>query len=235
MLNDIKQWDGKIHIISDERFFALLTDNEYQVYCALKSISYHNNRGKHHLFTDQISFRELSKKLELKVGKNKNGDDTVMTRQTLSRIFKSLEEKKIINKGIIFDDKECYFIITEKDYKFTRIDNELLKVMTKCLKGQVIKTYVYIKANFEYNKLNGKNYTLMNRETIAKAINETNKHTGEIKKKNLDNITAYTTTLYNLGLLDISLMTIKSINGAYSSCYRIDAVSDKLKQIPKRK
>ena len=234
-MNDRILWKGKIHIISDEKFFALLTDKEYQLYCALKTISYHNNRGKHYLFSDQISFRSLSEELSLNAGKNKNGEDSVMSRQTIAKTFKFLEEKKVLKKDILFQDKEGFFIITEKDYKFTNINNELLKCLTKTLKGQVIKAYIYIKANFEYNKRNGKAYTLFTREKLAIAINEVNKKNGEIKKKNLDNITAYTTILYNLGLLNIGIMTTKKLDGTYSSCYRVDGVSDKLKKFQRNK
>ncbi|MGL4572777.1 MAG: hypothetical protein ACRCVJ_17145 [Clostridium sp.] len=232
-MNNRILWNGKIHIISDEKFFALLTDKEYQLYCALKSISYHNNRGKHYLFSDQISFKSLSEELSLTAGKNRNGEDSVMSRQTIAKTFKSLEEKKVLKKDILFENKEGYFIITEKDYKFTSINNELLKCLTKTLKGQVIKAYIYIKANFEYNKLNGKEYTLFTREKLAVAINELNKN-GDIEKRQLTNITAYTTILYNLGLLNIGIMTTKKLDGTYSSCYRVDGVSDKLKRIPKK-
>lgn len=232
-MNDRILWNGKIHIISDEKFFALLTDKEYQLYCALKSISYHNNRGKHYLFSDQISFRSLSEELSLTAGKNKNGEDSVMSRQTIAKTFKLLEEKKVLKKDILFEDKEGYFIVTEKDYKFTSINNELLKYLTKTLKGQVIKVYIYIKANFEYNKRNGKEYTLFTREKLAIAINEVNKN-GDIEKRQLTNITAYTTILYNLGLLNIGTMSTKKLDGTYSSCYKVDGVSDKLKRIPKK-
>lgn len=228
-------FDGKIHIISDEKFFALLTDLEYQLYTALKAISYHNNRGKHHLFDDQINFNRLSEELELNAGKNKNGDDSVVSRQTISKTFKSLVEKKVLTEGTIFEDRTGYFIIDEKDYKFTRINKILMIALTKALKGQVIKCYIYLKANFENAKRNGKNNYLINRETLAKAINEVNKKTGEIKKKNLDNITAYTTILYNLGLLDICILAKKNVNGTYSSCYQINNVSDELRKIPTKR
>lgn len=230
-MTNTNEFNGKIHIISDEKFFALLTDTEYQLYMALKSISYHNNKGQHHLFDDQIDFKELSQTLELHAGKNKNGEDSVVSRQTISKTFKSLVDKGVLTKGIVIEDKQEYFIIDEKEYKFTKVSKTLMIALTKTLKGQVIKCYIYLKANFEYNK----NNYLINRETLAKAINEVNKKTSEIKKKNLDNITAYTTILYNLGLLDICILAKKNVNGTYSSCYQINNVSDELRKIPTKR
>lgn len=226
-------FDGKIHIISDEKFFALLTDLEYQLYTALKAISYHNNRGKHHLFDDQINFNQLSEELELNAGKNKNGEDSVVSRQTISKTFKSLVEKKVLTEGTIFEDRTGYFIIDEKDYKFTRINKVLMIALTKALKGQVIKCYIYLKANFENAKRNGKNSFFINRETLALAINEVSKK-GDIGQRQLKNITAYTTILYNLGLLDICVNVMKK-DGKYSSCYQINNVADELKKIPTKR
>lgn len=226
------KWDGKIHIISDKKFLAVLTDSEYHLYVALKGMSHHNSNGQHHIYKNEVKFEDLSKKLELFAGNNKKGEQSFMSRQTISKLFKSLEKQGVIKLGNFEDGREVYFIINEDNYKFTKVNKETIELMVKCIKGQVVKTYIYIKANFEYNKKNG-NETHFTRETIATAIGEINKK-GEIGERQLKNITLYTTLLYNLSLLDIHIEKRKNNDGTYSARYKINNVSDKLKKIPKK-
>lgn len=60
------EFNGKLHIISDEKFFALLTDIEYQLFIGLKDIAYHDGEGQSYLYDSQVSnFSELADKLKL--------------------------------------------------------------------------------------------------------------------------------------------------------------------------
>lgn len=226
-----KEWYGTIHIISDDKFFALLDGNEYALYIALKSISYHDSKGQHYLYNDQINFSYLSEELELKGNKNKAGEDAIVSRQSIKKLFNILVIKKVLTKGK-YKGKEVYFVMNEKDYKFTPVDNKLLNVLTRTLKGQVIKTFIYLKACYENNLRNGKKETFINRETIARAINEVSKN-GNIGKRQLDNISMYITLLYNLNLV-IAYQTKPILNdkGNFTSCLVITKVNNSLKDIP---
>lgn len=228
-----KEWFGVIHIISDDKFFALLDGNEFVLYMALKGISYHD-KGQHRLYKDQLNFSLLSEQLELKGNKNKAGNDTVVSRQSIKKIFNKLVLKKVLYSGI-FEGKEVYFIMNEKDYKFTKVDNRLLNILTKTLKGQVVKTFIYLKACYENAERSGKKEVFFNRETIAKAINEVDKK-GGIGKRQLDNISMYVALLYNLNLV-IAAQTKPTLNdkGNFTSCIVVTKVNNSLKDLPVKK
>lgn len=228
-INNRTKWNGKIHIISDEKFFALLTDNEYALYLALKSISYHDNKGNHYLFQDQVNYKRLAKELLLKGNKNKAGENTSISRQSIAKLFMSLINKNILKHGIVreFESKEGYFIINEENYKFIRINNEFLKALTQNIKGQTLKTYIYIKAAFDYSLRNGNRKLFINRQTIAEAINEVNSN-GVIGKRQLDNITQYISLLCELNLITTKTITTKKADGKYSACLTVVKVNDEL-------
>ena len=228
-----KSWEGIIHIISDEKFMALLDGNEYALYMGLKEISYNDKKGTHYLYMSQCGFSGLSEELQLKGNKNKSGEDTIVSRQSIKKLFDSLVRKNVLTKGT-FEGQDVYWIMNEKNYKFTKVDNRLLKILTTTLKGQVIKTYIYIKACFE-NLEEGNKELFINRNTLAKAINEVNKK-GKIEKRQLDNISMYITLLYNLNLIKSHMKIIQNTKGnVKSSCIVVTKVNDSLKDIPVKK
>lgn len=235
-MNKVCEWDGKIHIISDERFFALLTDVEYQVYCGLRAMAH--NTGKKGLRSERVfdyvyisSWTEMSEELNM-LGRK---EGTIITRDTLRKTFNSLVKKGVLIKNDSFKDNVVYEIFNHniEKYKFTRVDKELIEGLTKCLKGQVIKAYIYIKANFENNVKNRKE-TKLNRNTIAKAINEVNKK-GEIGKRQVDNISLYIKLLYNIGLVDAQINLIYKDGKVESSILQINNVGEELKKLPKKR
>ena len=230
-MTNTNEFNGKIHIISDEKFFALLTDIEYQLFIGLKVIAYHDKDGQSYLYDSQVSnFSELSEKLRL-VGRV---EGTIINRQTITKTFKSLVSKGVLTrKECLFENNgevySGYELINENkmNYKFARINNELLKAMKLVFKGNILKLYVYLKANFDYNKSKG-NETSFKRETLAKAINEVNKK-GEIGKRQLDNITLMLRVLYTMGLVDIRNEKYMSPDGTFKEKLKIVNVTDELK------
>lgn len=230
-MEKLNKYEGKLHIISDEKFFALLTDAEYQLFIGLKVIARHDKNGQSYLYDNQVNnFSALADNLKL-AGRV---EGTTIDRKTIAKTFKSLVSKGVLTK------KECLFendgevyggyeLINENkmNYKFARINNELLKAMKLVFKGNILKLYVYLKANFDYNKSNG-NETYFKRETLAKAINEVSRK-GEVGKRQLENITLMLRVLYTMGLVDIKHEKYMSPDGTFKEKLKIVNVTDELK------
>lgn len=236
-----EEFNGKVYVITTSDFMTVLTGNEYALYCSLLTISYHNNNAEHpvnYLWETQVNFSNLSEELRLYGGKNKEGIDSIMTRKSIAKLFKSLVDKEVLKKQTVSDGDgqqiNRYIIKSAKGKLFTTIEKSLLKTLNKTVKGQVIKTYAYIKAIYESSKRNGIHETRISRPTIASSIGEINKK-GEVGKRQLDNVSDYVKILYNLNLVNVTKLIGNDNTGRVISTLRIDKVNTSLKDIPTEK
>ncbi|MDK0740200.1 hypothetical protein P7A62_00610 [Clostridium perfringens] len=213
---------GKLFIISDSNFMKEVTGAEYRLYIALKTISKYNENGVNYLNDYQCEFSKLSRELKLENGLNKSGEIGYMTRKTISKLFKSLESKGIIEREDTGENRYIYKITKEKPYKFTIINKETLEILSKKFKGQLLKTYIYLSGIYSCAS---RQPIKMNRETIAKAINELS-NDGTIKERQLENVTKYVKTLKDLKLLDYKIISIK--RKTYTTAYEIKDITDKI-------
>lgn len=232
-----KEWQGDVWIITGGEFMALLTGQEYAVYCGLNTIKYHNgstDEPVNYLWENQLKYSYLAEELQLHGGKNKAGEDATVSRQTIGRLVNSLINKGVLTKKKIkIDDREVmqYILVSAKNELFTKIERPLLKELTTRLKGQVIKTYAYIKAMYELSLKNGNDSLNISRTKIAKAINEVSKN-GDIGERQLKNITMYITILYNLNLVTASVEKRQNSDNTYSSYIKVLGIKSKLKDLP---
>lgn len=232
-----KEWYGDVWIITSGEFMALLTGQEYALYCGLNTIKYHNaqkDKPVNYLWENQLKYSYLAEELQLYGGKNKAGEDATVSRQTIGRLVNSLISKGVLTrKKILSEEHEViqYILVSAKGELFTKIEKPLLEVLTRTLKGQVIKTYAYIKAMYEVSIKNGNKELNISRSTIAKAINEVSKK-GAIGERQLKNISMYLSVLYNLNLVKASVLGKENINGIYSKLIRVEKVNTSLKDIP---
>lgn len=172
----------------------------------------------------------MAERLQLHSGKNRDGEESTVSRQTIKRLISSLISKGILTKKkVISEGHEVmqYILVSAKGELFTKIEKPLLEVLTRTLKGQVIKTYTYIKAIYEM-ALRNNNQLNLSRETIAKAINEVNKN-GDIGERQLKNISVYLTLLNDLNLVETSVLIRSNIDGSYSKLININKVNSSLK------
>lgn len=238
-----EEW--KIPFITDKGILIMLNKKEYQLYCALKTIAYREGVTEQYiLFDDDMICTELSKRLELYGGLNKQGKKSVVDRKTISKTIKSLIEKDILSekdyktKDEINKTRKAYYIMRGR--RFAMIKRGTMQKLVKCYNGDVIKVYALFKGMYDNEVSKGNvdskgkliNPIKINRNIIAETIGHFNKE-GKVTERMLRDISDYIDCISDK-LIDICVDTRK-INGKYESCYYFYEAYDKIKRTRRRR
>ncbi|WP_434797590.1 hypothetical protein [Terrisporobacter vanillatitrophus] len=224
LIEEVKEFNGDIFVISDGKFIKGLTANEFLVYYAFLGISRHNNNGQHYIYNNDLNFVKLEEELKLS-GRYEN---TIMSRKTMKSTFDELVKKKVFTLVTLDNGDEVYYIVQTKEYLFTRMPKETYKAFSKTLSGNALKIYCFIKGNLDNIKANGKDILYMNRSTIAQSCGITNKK-GEVTIKQLDLVGTILKTLYSFDIIDYALKT-KVVDGKLVGRYEFYGVKTELKK-----